>query len=58
MLNVVKNENTGQALADEKAIKLVTDKLKFYQKYEDIDVILKNGNRLIIVIRMHGQKKK
>lgn len=58
VLNVVKNENTGQALTDEKAIKLVTDKLKFYQKYEDIDVILKNGNRLIIVIRMHGQKKK
>ena len=53
ILNLKKNEHTGLKMSDEELIQYTRDKLKFYQKHTSVDVVLREENRLIAVIRMN-----
>ena len=57
VLNVVPNKDTGARLPDDKVIQYVKDKLKFYQKHTSLDVVIREGNRLISIIRMNKKKE-
>ena len=53
ILNISRNKKTGNIMSDSEAIGYVQGKLKFYQKYCSVDVIIKNGDRLVSIFRMN-----
>ncbi|MBE6129562.1 MAG: hypothetical protein E7185_09835 [Erysipelotrichaceae bacterium] len=53
ILNIVPNKETGEVMTDIEAINNAKNKLKFYQKYCTVDILIRNGNRVVAAFRMN-----